>query len=106
MKMLRRSRIGGAAFCLNCRGKKSNWGKLRGKTHCGEVQSQLFLAELEIIERKKTGNSTFPVFFFVMRDQFRCMLKIGKIESWSGFELFQPYFLLTISRDREESRDF
>ena len=62
--MLRRSRIGGAAFCLNCRGKKSNWGKLRGKTHCGEVQSQLFLAELEIIERKKTGNSTFPVFFF------------------------------------------
>ena len=81
MKMLRRSRIGGAAFCLNCRGKKSNWGKLRGKTHCGEVQSQLFLAELEIIERKKTGNSTFPVFFFVMRDQFRCKLKIGKIES-------------------------
>lgn len=64
MKMLRRSRIGGAAFCLNCRGKKSNWGKLRGKTHCGEVQSQLFLAELEIIERKKTGNSTFPAFFF------------------------------------------
>ena len=64
MKMLRRSRIGGAAFCLNCRGKKSNWGKLRGKTHCGEVQSQLFLAELEIIERKRTGNSTFPVFFF------------------------------------------
>ena len=62
--MLRRSRIGGAAFCLNCRGKKSNWGKLRGKTHCGEVQSQLFLAELEIIERKRTGNSTFPVFFF------------------------------------------
>jgi uncharacterized protein (DUF934 family) len=42
----------------------------------------------------------------VMRDQFRYMLKIGKIESWSGFELFQPYFLLTISRDREESRDF
>ena len=41
-----------------------------------------------------------------MRDQFRYMLKIGKIESWSGFELFQPYFLLTISRDREESRDF
>ena len=62
--MLRRSRIGGAAFCLNCRGKKSNWGKLRGKTHCVEVQSQLFLAELEIIERKKTGNSTFPAFFF------------------------------------------
>ena len=44
--------------------------------------------------------------FSVMRDQFRYMLKIGKIESWSGFELFQPYFLLTISRDREESRDF
>ena len=42
----------------------------------------------------------------VMRDQFRCMLKIGKIESWSGFELFQPYFLLTISRDREGTRDF
>lgn len=41
-----------------------------------------------------------------MRDQFRCMLKIGKIESWSGFELFQPYFLLTISRDREGTRDF
>lgn len=44
--------------------------------------------------------------FFVMRDQFRYMLKIEKIESWSGFELFQPYFLLTISREREESRDF
>ena len=44
--------------------------------------------------------------FSVMRDQFRYMLKIGKIESWSGFELFQPYFLLTISREREESRDF
>lgn len=29
-----------------------------------------------------------------MRDQFRYMLKIGKIESWSGFELFQPYFCL------------
>ena len=43
---------------------------------------------------------------FVMRDQFRYTLKIGKIESWSGFKLFQPYFLLTISRDREESRDF
>ena len=42
----------------------------------------------------------------VMRDQFRYMLKIGKIESWSGFELFQPYFLLTISREREEARDF
>ena len=42
----------------------------------------------------------------VMCDQFRCMLKIGKIESWSGFELFQPYFLLTISRDREDTRDF
>lgn len=37
-----------------------------------------------------------------MRDQFRYMLKIGKIENWSGFELFQPYFLLTISREREE----
>ena len=44
--------------------------------------------------------------FSVMRDQFRYMLKIGKIESWSGFELFQPYFLLTISREREEARDF
>ncbi len=41
-----------------------------------------------------------------MRDQFRYTLKIGKIESWSGFELFQPYFLLTISRDREDTRDF
>lgn len=27
-----------------------------------------------------------------MCGQFRYMLKIGKIESWSGFELFQPYF--------------
>ena len=52
--------------------------------------------------------SAVPSFhrFDVMRDQFRCMLKIGKIESWSGFELFQPYFLLTISRDREGTRDF
>ena len=37
-----------------------------------------------------------------MRDQFRYMLKIGKIESWSGFELFQPYFLLSISHDSGE----
>ena len=27
-----------------------------------------------------------------MRDQFRYTLEIGKNESWSGFELFQPYF--------------
>ena len=37
-----------------------------------------------------------------MRDQFRYMLKTGKIESWSGFELFQPYFLLSISHDSGE----
>ena len=37
-----------------------------------------------------------------MRDQFRCMLKIGKIESWSGFGLFQPYFLPSISHDSGE----
>ena len=37
-----------------------------------------------------------------MRDQFRYMLKIGKIESWCGFELFQPYFLLSISNDSGE----
>ncbi len=30
--------------------------------------------------------------FYVMREQFRYMLKTGKIESWSGFELFQLYF--------------
>ena len=30
--------------------------------------------------------------FAAMRDQFRCMLKIEKIESWSVFGLFQPYF--------------
>ena len=27
-----------------------------------------------------------------MRDQFRYMLKIEKIESWSGFGLFRPCF--------------
>ena len=27
-----------------------------------------------------------------MCDRFRYMLKIGKIKSWSGFGLFQPYF--------------
>ena len=32
-----------------------------------------------------------------MREQFRYMLKIGKNESWSGFELFQLYFLLSIA---------
>ena len=37
-----------------------------------------------------------------MRDQFRYMLKTGKLESWSGFELFQPYFLLSISHDSGE----
>ena len=69
MKMLRRSRIGGAAFCLNCRGKKSNWGKLRGKTHCGEVQSQLFLAELEIIERKKDRKLNISSLFLWQREK-------------------------------------
>ena len=67
--MLRRSRIGGAAFCLNCRGKKSNWGKLRGKTHCGEVQSQLFLAELEIIERKKDQKLNISSLFLWQREK-------------------------------------
>ena len=55
--------------------------------------------------KEKNGYLTITV-LSVMRDQFRYMLKIGKIESWSGFELFQPYFLLTISREREEARDF
>ena len=32
-----------------------------------------------------------------MCGQFRYMLKIGKIESWSGFELFQPYFFAYIA---------
>ena len=30
--------------------------------------------------------------FYVLRDQFRYTLKIGKNESWSDFELFQLYF--------------
>ena len=59
----------------------------------------------QLMQTKRPETVRFRV-FSVMRDQFRCMLKIGKIESWSGFELFQPYFLLTISREREESRDF
>ena len=42
----------------------------------------------------------------VMRDQFRYTLKIGKIESWSGFELFQPYFLLSIAHGYEQSVHF
>lgn len=61
------------------------------------------------VKTKRTANPLKSMglrFLFVMRDQFRYMLKIGKIESWSGFELFQPYFLLTISRDREDTRDF
>ena len=47
-----------------------------------------------------------------MRDQFRCMLKIGKIESWSGFELFQPYFFFpfcVVGQNRRkalQTRDF
>ena len=41
--------------------------------------------------RKPIENNDFAILFVVMRDQFRCMLKIGKIESWSGFGLFQPY---------------
>ena len=32
-----------------------------------------------------------------MREQFRYMLKTEKIESWCGFELFQLYFLLSIT---------
>ena len=59
----------------------------------------------QLMQTKRPETVRFRV-FSVMRDQFRYMLKIGKIESWSGFELFQPYFLLTISRDREDTRDF
>lgn len=63
--------------------------------------------EMQIaIEQRKNPETVEISGFSVMRDQFRYMLKIGKIESWSGFELFQPYFLLTISRDREDTRDF
>lgn len=54
------------------------------------------------LEYNKKRPPLFRVGASVMRDQFRYMLKIGKIENWSGFELFQPYFLLTISREREE----
>ena len=72
-----------------------NWGKaLREK-------------EMQIAVGQRKNPETVEISgFSVMRDQFRYMLKIGKIESWSGFELFQPYFLLTISRDREDTRDF
>ena len=63
--------------------------------------------QLQIATGQRESPETLEISgLFVMRDQFRCMLKIGKIESWSGFELFQPYFLLTISRDREDTRDF
>ena len=37
--------------------------------------------------------------FYVLRDRFRYTLKIEKNESWSGFELFQLYFLLSIAHD-------
>lgn len=67
-------------------------------------------ADVPFMKEVKTNyaasNEADGVIIDVMRDQFRYMLKIGKIESWSGFELFQPYFLLTISREREEARDF
>ena len=63
--------------------------------------------EMQIAIAQRKNPETVEISgFSVMRDQFRYMLKIGKIESWSGFELFQPYFLLTISRDREDTRDF
>ena len=32
------------------------------------------------------------VLSYVLHDQFRYTLKIGKNESWSGFELFHLYF--------------
>ena len=44
------------------------------------------------IEQRKNPETVEISGFSVMCDQFRYMLKIGKIESWSGFELFQPYF--------------
>ena len=65
--MLRRSRIGGAAFCLNCRGKKSNWGKLRGKTHCGEVQSQLFPCGIRDNRKKKDQKLNISSLFLWQR---------------------------------------
>ena len=43
------------------------------------------------------------LFLNVMREQFRYMLKTGKIESWGGFELFQPHFLLSIAHGYEQS---
>ena len=69
MKMLRRSRIGGAAFCLNCRGKKSNWGKLRGKTHCGEVQSQLFPCGIRDNRKKKDQKLNISSLFLWQREK-------------------------------------
>ena len=45
----------------------------------------------QLMQTKRPETVRFRV-FSVMCDQFRYMLKIGKIESWSGFELFQPYF--------------
>ena len=67
--MLRRSRIGGAAFCLNCRGKKSNWGKLRGKTHCGEVQSQLFPCGIRDNRKKKDQKLNISSLFLWQREK-------------------------------------
>jgi hypothetical protein len=84
---------------------KSN-GSLYAARHLWEEAAKRLKGKTKGRKQKKVPKPCSFRTFAVMRDQFRCMLKIGKIESWSGFELFQPYFLLTISCDREESRDF
>ena len=63
MKMLRRSRDRRSLFLLNFRGKKSNWGKLRGKDILQKLRIQLFTAKQDDIKEKARENAMFSLAF-------------------------------------------
>ena len=56
--------IDGAASFSGFRGKKSNWGKLRGKTYSAKVQTQLFSTKMPKSCSKKERTATFRSRFF------------------------------------------
>ena len=61
--MLRRSRDRWSLFLRNFRGKKSNWGKLRGKGILQKVRIQLFISKQGEIKEKARENAMFSLAF-------------------------------------------
>ena len=55
---------------------------------CGQNYGQIPV----LAQKKSPVTGMVTGLFTVLHDQFRYTLKIGKNESWSGFELFHLYF--------------